>query len=251
MSNRDLRAAQAQNDEADSSDFAWLLGGAFVAFVIGAVAVFGWDHLPQLMGPVQTGKPQATLDAASFTKFGPRLGEPTMAPMLRQCVPTKLLGARAAPEVELATLYKLLHQATGVPPAQAALGQKGADDDQVIAAASLWSEVADCVYRQNGPAFCDRHNRAFAIEAASAFVRAYGPELATSTSQHHEAKSQDRVEVLRLLDNRKERLLDIVRARLREGRLIASDFGHQTPPEIMALVRQITPTRNLCGEERR
>jgi hypothetical protein len=251
MSTRDFRAEQAQNEQAGRSDFAWMLGGALVAFLVGALVVFGWDRFPQLMQTMQTGSSQPRLDVASFNRFGPRLGEATMATMLRQCVPKTVLGPHADTEVDLPTLYKALHRAAGASRAQAMLGQKDAGDDQGIAAASLWSEVADCVYRQHGPAFCDRHNRAFAIEAANAFIRAYGAELAASASQNPDARSKDAGEILRLLDNRKDRVLDLLRARLRDGRLIADDFGYLTPPEIGALLRDVPPTRNLCAEERR
>ena len=246
---RDFRPEQATSHQGDRSDFAWLLGGALAAFVIGALAVFGWDQVPQLMRSVQTSGSQDAANALSFAK-GVRLGEATMAPMLRLCVPKKVLEVRDDSDVDLATIYKVLHQAAGASRSHGTPGQKHADGDQGLAAASVWSEVADCVYRQNGPAFCDPHNRAFAIEAANTFIGAYGPELAASMSQHSD-KSKGGGELLRLLDNRKERVLDILRARVRDGRLIADDFGHMTPPEIKALLQDITPTRNLCAEDRR
>jgi hypothetical protein len=237
---RDMRASQGQQDRAERSELAWLIGGTVAAFLIGALAVFGWDRLPKLM--------QGWRGTASFAIAEPRLGEATMAPMLRVCVPKNLLGGQKDADVDLPTLYRVLHLATGVSQAQAMLGQKGADDSQGIAA-FLWSEVADCVYRQNGLAFCDRHNRAFAVEAANAFVRTYGPELAKFASQHPEAKPKGVAEALLLLDNRKERVLDVLRTRLRDGRLIAADFNYLTPPEIKALVQDVKPVRDACAEK--
>ena len=36
---------------------------------------------------------------------------------------------------------------------------------------SMWGEVADCVFRQNGYVLCEPDNRALAVEAVSAFVK--------------------------------------------------------------------------------
>jgi hypothetical protein len=246
---RDRRATQAQQDEGNRSDFAWLLGGAFVAFLVGALAVFGWDHVPQLRRALQVGTPQQDLRDASFARSGPRLGEASMAPMLRLCVPQKLLDGKGGADVNPPAIYKALHRATAVSEARVVFDQNDVNEGERIAA-SIWSEVANCVYRQNGPAFCDPHNRAFAIEAVNAFIRTYRPELAKSMSQDPEAGSRGG-EILRLLDNRKERVLDMLQARLREGRLIAADFVSAAPAEITALLRDVKPTRNLCFEEKR
>jgi hypothetical protein len=245
---RDMRTSQGQQDRADRSELAWLIGGTVAAFLIGALVVFGWDRLPELMRSLRAGGLQGWRSTASVAIAEPRLGEATMAPMLRVCVPKNLLGEQKDADVDLPTLYKVLHLATGVSQAQAMLGQKGAEDSQGIAA-FLWSEVADCVYRQNGLAFCDRHNRAFAVEAANAFVRTYGPELAKIVSQQPEAKPKGVAEALLLLDNRKERVLDVLRTRLRDGRLIAADFSHLTPPEIKTLVQDVKPVRDGCAEK--
>src|SRR5688572_13694749 len=123
---RDFRPEQAPPHQGDRSDFAWLLGGALAAFVIGALAVFGWDQVPQLMRSVQTSSSQDAMNALSFAKSGVRVGEATMAPMLRLCVPKKVLDVREDSDVDLATIYKVLHQAAGASRAYGTPGQKDA-----------------------------------------------------------------------------------------------------------------------------
>jgi hypothetical protein len=247
---RDMRGGQAQQDQGERSGLAWLIGGVLGAFLIGALAVLGWDRLPLLMQTQQVGSSPSGPGAASVAAAGGRLGEAARAPMLRLCVPKKLLDLEEDADVDLATLYRVLQLATGASRVQAMFGQSGADDSQGIAA-FVWSEVADCVYRQNGPAFCDPHNRVFAIEAANAFVRLYDAELAKSLKQHPDAKPKGAVEALQLLKNKKQRVLDALRTRLRDGRLMVADFGYLTPAEINVLVREVKPTRNLCAEEKR
>jgi len=46
----------------------------------------------------------------------------------------------------------------------------------------------------------------------------------------------------------KQRVLDSLRSRLRNGHLIAGDFGPLQPPEIKALLDEIKPVANGCAK---
>ena len=84
-------------------------------------------------------------------------------------MPAKMSAASGA-GMDNKALYSIL-QTTNQMMSIAAIA--GAQDMATGAKAfsTMWAEVADCVFRQNGYVLCEPDNRALAVEAVSALVK--------------------------------------------------------------------------------
>jgi hypothetical protein len=113
---------------------------------------------------------------------------------------------------------------------------------------TMWAEVADCVFRQNGYVFCEPDNRALAVEAVTAFVKqsafAAAPPATTTLSPRSNQALEQMMHKVRAT---RERVLETLKARAQEGRLIASDFGFFAPSEVVRIVKEAKPTSDACA----
>jgi hypothetical protein len=248
----EMRRQQTWETSASSSPLPIILG-AVIAFGIGLLGISGVVRVPTLLqakliqvAPRDAGKPApVTIDTGAR-----RLGSAEAAPLLKVCVPFSSLGFGR--EVEPGDLYRVLQSASGMSRVAALAGvrQKTIDDAQF---AAIWAEVADCVYRQNGWVMCDPDNRAFAVEAASTFIRQLTTADRTEkfidnrNARPFGLNAEQRAYALQNANAVKRRVLSGIRAQVAEGRLTASDFGMLVPSEITQTVRETRASRDACA----
>jgi hypothetical protein len=248
--------------EKRSSGLLPLVAGVLVAFGLGCGGVFAWTKFSGSSGDPEAA-PAATVAVlehklASFGGF--RVGRAETAPLLRGCVPYEQFGAMNTPQMEPGDLYRLL-QTGGKLARVAAVAGIQQDAVDPLDFALMWGEVADCVYRQNGPALCDPDNRALAVESITTLVRqvnmaaAQKPVAATDKPKTFrevratlEGKSRNRTYDLQRARSIKDRVLATLRSRVSEGRLIASDFGFFTPDEVKQALRDTKTLTNSCSQ---
>jgi hypothetical protein len=273
----ELREKQRWEEPKRSSPVPLILG-VMVAFAVGGVAAFGYLKMPSL--PAMKAKSAATegtaapdasapTAAVSFAA-GQRVGRAETAPLLRSCVPMSKLGFNgfdagpAGQRIEAKDIYAILQAGAQVSRIAAVAGVK---QQAVVESefASIWGDVADCVFRQNGWALCDPDNRALTVEATNTFIRQVNiassakPEPPSSKpgsktfaqvkaeiDGRHAPNSQQTLQAARAV---KDRVLAGLRSRAAEGRLIASDFGYFAPAEVQQVFKDVKPTRNACAEK--
>jgi hypothetical protein len=198
-----------------------------VAFAIGAAAIVAWKMFPASTPPAVAG-----LSEPAVPKFtGNRLGRAEFAPLLRTCVKSDLANGMT-PEV----LYTFLTAAGTMGRIAPLFGSKEFDDRGQLTV--YWNMIADCVYQQNSWHLCDLDNRALAVASASAFIRSVATQPA----------GKSRTDQIILGDNARaaQRVLDTLRMRVRNGQLIAADFGPLPPPEIKTLLTETKTIANGC-----
>jgi hypothetical protein len=250
----EMRRQQTWEASRSSSPLPIILG-AVIAFGIGLLGVSGVVRVPTLLQAKTQLLQVAPRDAARPAQpaIDPgvrRIGSAEAAPLLKVCVPFTRLGFGR--EVETGELYRVLQSASGMSRVAALAGirQKAIDDAQF---AAIWADIADCVYRQNGWVMCDPDNRAFAVEAASTFIR----QLATAertekfvdnrNARPFGLNGEQRAYALQNANAVKGRVLSGIRAQVAEGRLVASDFGMLVPSEITRTVRETRASRDACA----
>lgn len=263
-----IREQQAWEAPKKSST-AGLVVGVLAAFGIGILLVMAWGALPQLSiaglnaggtqkfiaVPVGTSGAAASASAAPSKPevsipTGGRIGNASESNLLRACMPARMGMAGMAKK----DIYNLLQTANQMMSVASIVG---AQDVSVGAKgfSMLWADVADCVFRQNGYVLCDPDNRAFAVEAISAFVRqtqiAAAPEKSsefTRAMASLQGNKRQRLEhAMYNVRATRERVLGTLKMRAQEGRLIASDFGFFTPGEVTAAMRGAKPTADACA----
>jgi hypothetical protein len=251
----EMRRQQAWKAHKSASPLPIILG-AVIAFGIGLLGVSGAVRAPTLLQAKTQMVPVVPRDAApagvKIDTSSHRLGRAETAPLLKLCVPFSRLGFEHVDRVPPGDLYRILQTASGFSRIATAAGikQNAVDEAQF---AAVWSEVADCIYRQNGWMLCDPDNRALAVEAATTLIR----QLSTATKADKQADpqqkkpfmldSKDRAYALRNAEAVKTRVLASLRTHASEGRLIASDFSLFTPAEITQAVRETKVTRDACA----
>src|SRR5215831_10279480 len=157
---RELREQQFQPTEEKSGSGLFIVG-VVAAFAVGALLVGGWKMLPSMTLMV------SNLSGKSGPAFAPakvRLGVAEKAPLLEQCS-----GAWGKGDLGPAAFFALMKTNDRVMGIARMAGSPHAAGPTHISLA--WGELADCVYRQNGRAFCEPNNRALAVEAAISVVR--------------------------------------------------------------------------------
>jgi RNase H-fold protein (predicted Holliday junction resolvase) len=236
--------------------------GAVIAFGIGLLGVSGAVRVPTLLQAKTQTVLVAPRDAAKPAMVaidtGPRrLGRAEAAPLLKICMPMHKMGRGKDQPIEAADLYRILQAGSAFSRIASATGIKqNAMDD--VGFATMWADVADCIYRQNGWMICDPDNRALAVEAAVTLVRqASAAEKTAKTPdtgsfartvarvQGKHAPSRDYL--VQNANAAKSRVLAGLRNYVSEGRLTASDFGMFAPSEITQAVRETTATRDACA----
>lgn len=254
-----IREQQAWEQPKKSGSVGFIVG-TIAAFGIGVIGVVAWGGLPALsIKGLTAGSQKAVVShnkpaEVSIASRG-RLGNAADSKLLRACMPEQMSAASMA-GIDNKALYGIL-QTTNQMMSIAAMA--GAQDTATGAKAfsMMWAEVADCVFRQNGYVLCEPDNRALAVEAVSALVKqtalAAAPERdseytkvrATLSPRRKQALEQEMVRVRAV----RERVLDTLKARAQEGRLIASDFGFFAPGEVMQAVKSAKPAGDACANK--
>lgn len=207
-----------------------------VAFAGGVLLVLGWNVLqPSKFFPPSRPKPQAVA-TVSIAASSDRIGRAKTAPMLGRCIRARDPDLYSDAPADL--LYGALKSGSTQSRVRSAFGKPSKDQARNVT--EWWAALADCVYQQDGNALCDPDNRALAVEAATSFIR--------HAKQPPSYPQDDPPEID--LAAVKERVLASLRSRLRNGVLIAADFGFFAPQEISSVTSEIRPTRNACPQQR-
>lgn len=242
----EIRRQQTWESQKRASPLPIVLG-ALIAFGIGALGISGIVRTPTLLyAKTHMDTLEKTPDTTAVDSATARIGSAEAAPLLKMCVPPSRTSDAGHDEV-----YRMLQSVSSISRVAALAGikQQVVDDTQF---AVMWSQIADCVYHQNGSALCNPDNRALAVEAASAFVR----QLAAADKLQHLVDSRarpfgmsgdQRARALRNAAAIKERVLSGIRTQVSEGRLTASDFGMLVPSEISRVVRETKANRDACS----
>jgi len=255
----EIRQQQAWQAQKGSSPLPIILG-AVIAFGIGLLGVSGIVRAPSLLQAKTQTIPVAPREAAkpaevAIDTSARRTGRAETAPLLKTCVPFSKIEFDHVDKALPGDLYRILQTASGFSRIASAAGikQNAVDEAQF---ASVWAEVADCIYRQNGWVMCDADNRALAVEAAVTLIRQLSTAAkADKQSDPREKRpfamdSRDRAYALRNADAIKGRVLSSLRTHASEGRLTAGDFGIFAPSEITQAIRETKVTRDACASGR-
>jgi hypothetical protein len=255
---QEIRARQLQQP-AEKGSLLPMIAGTVAAFVAGILLVMGWGMLPSPtanIAPAERGgtERKATVPSAS----GARTGRAEAAALLRTCLPRETLGLAGDNRMEPADIYRLLQAGSHVArvAAVANIQQNAADP---LGFASMWGEVADCVFRQNGWMLCNPDNRALAVEAVNTFVRQVGiAETAKTDSEFHKTLAaiqgnteRRRAYAMNAARATKDRVLAALRTLVQEGRLVAGDFGFFVPADVKNVLRSVKTERDSCAAEAR
>lgn len=220
---REMRAQTVAQPGKRSSVIGTLAVGV-VAFMLGVGTIFVWKQFVRTSPPPIVGGSSPATASAPAPKFaGNRVGRAATAPLLRTCVQ----GDAFEPyDGNPQALYTVLTTAGTMSRIGSLIGAETGSGEQLT---EYWREIAECVYRQNSWHICDADNRALAIESASGFIRT-AARIAAS-SENTQAR---------------QRILDALRTRLRNGQIIADDFGPLPPQEIKALLASTATVSNGC-----
>jgi hypothetical protein len=256
----EMRERQVWEQHKSSSPLPIILG-AVIAFGIGLLGVSGVVRVPVLLQSKTQMVPVAARDAkpaeVAIDTSGHRLGRAETAPLLKMCVPFSRLGFEHVDRVPPGDLYRILQTASGFSRIASAAGikQNAVDEAQF---ASVWGDVADCIYRQNGWMICDPDNRALAVEAASTLVRqtsaaarsaktAAAADTSKTMVTIHGKHAPSRDYLVQSANAATARVLSGLRNFAADGRLTASDFGMFAPAEITQVLRDTKVARDACA----
>ena len=155
---------------------AGFIAGTIAAFAGGILLVMSFGAFPSLSPKALfASKQQATVVAhnkpadVSISSRG-RLGDASESKLLRSCMPSSMGAANSIGGMDNKALYNLLSATNQMMSVAVAAGAQNAATG-AKAFSSMWAEVADCVFRQNGYVLCEPDNRALAVEAVTAFVK--------------------------------------------------------------------------------
>jgi hypothetical protein len=261
-----IREQQAWEQPKKSSSFGFI-AGTIAAFAAGIVLVMSWSSLPSLSTRGVSASSQqanATMPAKPIEisiPTGGRIGTASRSKLLRTCAPASMMGFAGGPDnspMDEKYIYQLLQAANSAMTIAAMAGQGNAMGGGAKAFASIWGEVADCVFRQNGWNLCDPDNRALAVESVSAFVKqsalaAAAPEKNSEFNKVaatlQGAQRQRMEQAMYQVRATRERVLSTLKIRAQEGRFIASDFGFFAPSEVSQILRDAKPTSDGCASK--
>jgi len=221
------------------------IAGTIAAFAGGILLVMSFGWFPSLSPKALWAPKQQAIVShnkpaeVSISSRG-RLGDASESKLLRTCMPSSMNGVGG---MDNKGLYNLLSATNQMMTIAAASGAQNTATG-AKAFSSMWGEVADCVFRQNGYVLCEPDNRALAVEAVTAFVKqsasVAAPQATTTLSPRME-------QMMSKVRSTRERVLETLKVRAQEGRLIASDFGFFTPSEVMQAVKSAKPTSDACA----
>jgi len=228
---REMRERLTPSSSEQSSLLPTILVGV-AAFAIGVAAIVAWKMIPTSKLPAVFARSEPAVP--KFT--GNRLGRAELAPLLRACIKVDLANGMT-PEV----LYSVITAAGTLGSIAPLFGSKEFDNRGQLT--EYWKMIAECVYQQNSWQLCDLDNRALAVESASAFIRnsAYVAAQPAGKSRPDQTILADYARVT-------QRVLDTLRMRVRNGQLIAADFGPLPPPEIKTVLTETRTTANGCDK---
>ncbi len=231
------------------------IAGTIAAFAGGILLVMSFGAFPALspkalfaskqQAAVSHNKPSAT--ATVSIPSGGRLGDASESKLLRTCMPSSMGAANSMGGMDNKGLYNLLSATNQLMSIGVAAG---AQDTATGAKAfsSMWAEVADCVFRQNGYVLCEPDNRALAVEAVTALVKqsafAAAPQATTTSSPR---SNQALEQMMSKVRSTRERVLSTLKTRVQEGRLISSDFGFFAPGDISQIFKDTKATSDACA----
>lgn len=170
---RDIRERQAWEQHKRAGPLPIILG-AVIAFGIGLLGISGLVRAPNLFPQKTQAMPVAPREARasniSIDTGTRRIDRAETVPLLTICMPVHKLGVGPNQAIAAGDLYRVLHTGSTFARIASVTGirQKAMDE---AGFATLWAEVADCIYRQNGWMICDPDNRALAVESATALLR--------------------------------------------------------------------------------
>jgi len=241
---REMRERQGMSAAPERSSLTGTVLIGCLAFAIGAAGIAGWRLWPAWKAPGATvaghqpGSAPA-LAADATPKFsGKRLGEAEQAPLLATCIKHDDFGGFGDGSNPQAA-YSLMKTVGAGLRIATLIGAETGNGGQLI---DNWRIIAECVYRQNSWSLCQPDNRVLAIESAGAFVRGATALLADPP------KGRGAAATVREYGQARERILDALRTRVRNGYLIAEDFSPVQPPEIKALLVETKTVANGCAK---
>jgi hypothetical protein len=240
---REMRERQVMTAAPERSGLGGTLLIGCAAFAIGALAIAGWKMWPAPKAPLspvanQPAPKSSSPAAAPPTFSGKRLGEAGFAPLLRTC----MKGDDFAGLGDVNNPQAMYHVLTTVGTASRVGALLGAETGGGAQLTEYWGEIANCVYRQNSWNLCDPDNRALAIESGGAFIRGAAVVAA-------DPKGRAGPMVLRDNAQSRDRVLEALRTRVRNGYLIAADFGPIQPPEIKTILTETKTIANGCAKQ--
>jgi len=245
---RDFREQRSSRSDEKGGGVTLCLG-AVAAFAMGALLVTAWGKLPSLLNGGPRTPSVAEKLAPTFASTHHRVGRASTAPVLKLCMAPVAERLGAAPDAVPGDLYPLLKMVGTATRAGALMGRSEKSFEANVLTALMWGEVADCVYRQNGRTLCDPDNRAFALEAANTLVRQTALVGTAGFAKIMEEFRKENGTTPPDIPAMQQRVLGALRARLRDGRLIAKDFGSFPSEEIRRVLQEIKPERNACAED--
>jgi hypothetical protein len=239
---REMRERQTMTAAPERSGLGGTLLIGCAAFALGALAIAGWNMWPVLKAPpsavANQPAPKSSSPAAAPPTFsGKRLGEAGFAPLLRTC----MKGDDFTGLGDVNNSQAMYHVLTTVGTASRVASLIGAQTGGGVQLTDYWRLIADCVYQQNSWSLCDPDNRALAIESGGAFIRGAAVVAADPNGRAGPMVLRDNAQS-------RDRVLEALRTRVRNGYLIADDFGPIQPPEIKAILAQTKTVANGCAK---
>jgi hypothetical protein len=229
------------------------------AFAVGGLLVFGWHFVPAATPSTTVRNSSTPLGAeVKIAATSNRLGNASQAPLLRTCITSRVMSAgqtsyesrlgprqrnpRNAPDLpypgDPAKGYAMLQTADTAARA-AALFNEPVGNGAVAELSSILGMIAECVFNKDAAELCDSNNRALAVDAVGRHVR-----HADSVLGQPNVTASLQISRLAAL---KERVIVGLRGHLRDGSLIAADFGMFAPGEVRRIARETKPIRDACA----
>ena len=224
--------------------------GTIAAFAAGILLVMSFGAFPSLSPKALFASKTAVVahnkQASTSIPTGGRLGDASESKLLRTCMPSSMGAASSMGGMDNKALYNLLSVSNQMMTIAVASGADTAAGAKAFS--TMWAEVADCVFRQNGYVLCEPDNRALAVEAVTALVKqsafAAAPQATTTLSPRSNQALEQKMHKVRAT---RERVLETLKTRVQEGRLISSDFGFFAPGEISRIMKDTKPTSDACA----
>lgn len=205
----------------------WVLR-AIAASVLAGLLFGGWHVLQPLI-------PSLMPLGAGFSLTGDsgRVGHPSAAPVMRQCL---RVNSPEAFNMYYTSFRILLLKAS----AEIIFGN---DVEAPANLALIWGGLARCATIQEGRALCDINNRAAAVQALTRFML-YAKQADVFLKKISPAASLPQ---MKEIDALKSLLLTALKNHRRDGIFVASDFGIFQPAEISQIMREEQTIRNICA----
>ena len=218
----------------------WPTLGAAAAFLVGGAFVLGWGSLsrewPNVVASVgERFKPPPGAAPAV------RLGNASTAPLLRTCLKTE--EAFDAPGMDVGAFYKMMHAGSLFSRLPISAARLDTNSGPTV---YLFGTIAECALARPA-SLCDPDNRALVVEAVGDFmahVEKFEERLAKLSPMDRFATERS----AKLQPGLKGRILGRLADRLRDGRLMAADFGYLAHPEVKRIAKETAPAPDACAK---